>query len=812
MFSNYFKVALRNFFKHRTYSAINLGGLGIAVAVCLLIGLFVRQEWTFDQFHAKSDRIYRAWLYEKYATEEFIDIQTPHPLAPTLKATYPEVEAATHYMGNSSTVKKGAEVFTERMHLVDPDFLRMFSFPLVQTTGPDPLKEPASVVLTEEMAKKYFGSENPVGKRLDIRLEGDTLTLPFTVTAVARDWPQNSSFRFGFLLPYENARRIRSPRTLTASWYSIEPDSYVLLREGTDARTMEAKFPEMVRTILGEKYKPGEYTVHLQALTGIHLRRGIPETAGTGEVAGGDARYSYILATIALFILTIACINFVTLSIGRSAGRAREVGVRKTMGAGRLQLLNQFWGEALLMTLMAVGVGVIAALLLLPAFNQLIDARLSLVPEPFTVLFLLGVVAVIGLVAGSYPALVLSGFRPVEVLKGKLNVKGDTSLFRRSLVVVQFGLSVFLIVGTLVMNQQLNFIRNKALGYRTGQTVLVEMPRGGAEGRQMVERFRNALQSRQEVESVSASTFPFAAGNWGAGGYTDKNNMYREFRFNIVDEHFLPAYGIELVAGRNFDGRNSADRVGGYLVNEAFARSMGWKNPLDERLPGKFPDHRIIGVVKDFHYESLHGLVQPLLLAMQPDSMARGLENVNLSSSTRPDVSVRLTAGDLSERVALLESAWKAAVPNEPFTYSFLDENVQNQYQLEQRLGKLVTIASGLSIFIACLGLFGLATLAVARRTKEIGIRKVLGASEGQLVNLLSRDFLLLIGLAMALAWPVAWYAMRGWLADFAYKINLQPWVFAASGVIALLIAACTLVFQVLRAARANPVHSLRSE
>jgi putative ABC transport system permease protein len=391
-------------------------------------------------------------------------------------------------------------------------------------------------------------------------------------------------------------------------------------------------------------------------------------------------------------------------------------------------------------------------------------------------------------------------------------VKGDTSLFRRSLVVVQFGLSVFLIVGTLVMNQQLNFIRNKALGYRTGQTVLVEVPQGGETGRQMTERFRNALQNRKEVESVSASAYPFAGGNWGTGGYTDKRKVYREFRFNVVDEHFLPAYGIELVAGRNFDLRNSADRASGYLINEAFVKEMGWKNPLDERLPGKFPDHRIIGVVKDFHYESLHGRVQPLLLMMREDSLFKGIENVNVSSSARPDISVRLTAGDLPERVALLESAWNAAVPNEPFAYSFLDDNVQNQYQLERRLGKLVTIASGLSIFIACLGLFGLATLAVARRTKEIGIRKVLGASEGQLVNLLSRDFLLLVGLAMALAWPVAWYAMRGWLADFAYKVNLQPWVFAASGVIALLIAACTLVLQVLRAARANPVHSLRSE
>jgi putative ABC transport system permease protein len=812
MLKNYILIALRNFAKHKTYSAINLGGLGIAVTVCILIGLFVRQEWTFDGFHAKAERIYRPWLYEKYQGEDFISITTPHPLAATLKATFPEVEAATHYMSINTSVKKGSEVLSEQMFMVDPDFLRMFDFPMVQSAGPGPLDELRSVVLTEETAKKYFGNENPVGKTLEIRMDRDTLTLPFTVTAVARNWPQNSSFQFGFLLPYGNAKRIRSEKVLTAAWQNIEPDTYVLLRESTDAAKLQAKFPRMVKTIMGGKYKPGDYVVNLQAFTDIHLRGGLPETDSTGTVEEGNASYSYILATIAVFILIIACINFMTLAIGRSASRAREVGVRKVMGALRSQIISQFWGEAILMTALAVVVGVVAALLLLPAFNQVIDTRLSLRIEPFTILLLLGVVAVVGLLAGSYPALVLSGFRPVEVLKGKLSVKGDTSLFRRSLVIIQFGLSVFLIVGTLVMNQQLDYIRTKSLGYRVGQTVVVAVPRGGTEGLQMAERFRNTLHNNKEVESVAASAFPFASGDWGSVGYTDPDKVYREFKFNIIDDGFLPAFGIQLLAGRNFDPKNSADRNGGYLVNEAFVKQFGWKNPLDSRLQGRFHDHRIIGVVKDFHYESLHGEVRPLLLAMSGDSLFEYIENISISSSTRPDLAVRLTAGNLPERIALLESAWKTAAPDEPFTYSFLDQNVQNQYQMETRLGKLVTISSGLSIFIACLGLFGLATLAVARRTKEIGIRKVLGASEGQLMTMLSRDFVLLVGIAVVLAWPLAYFAMNKWLEDFTYKINLQAWVFAAAGLIALSIAAFTLVFQVFRAARANPVKSLRSE
>ncbi|MBC7919709.1 MAG: ABC transporter permease [Ferruginibacter sp.] len=805
MLKNYLTVAVRNFLKHKTYSFINLLGLGVAIVCCLLLGLFVRHEWSYDQFHPQSNRLYRAWVREIYQKEVFTDIVTPYPLGPALAAAYPEITATSRVEAINGTVRKGADVLNERMHLVDPGFFRLFDFPLVQTGGAHPLGQPNGVVLTEEMAKKYFGGTNPVGRTLNIQL--DTTTEAYTVTAVARNVPANSSIRFDFLLPFGKIKAIRSENRLK-SWFNISAETYVLLRPGTDPKRLAAKFPAMVKAALGEKYRPGEYVVNLQPLTAIHLDNSVPP----GIEPTSDPAYSYVLGTIALFVLVIAGINFTTLSIGRSAGRAREVGVRKVMGAGRNQLIRQFWGEALLMTGLAVVLGAVLARILLPAFNQLAGVPLSFAPDLTTALFLLALVAGVGLAAGSYPALVLSGFRPVEVLKGKLNVKGDRSWFQRSLVVVQFSLSICLIVGTLVMNRQLDYLQSKPLGYQTNRTVVVPVGRGGDEGRRMVELYRHALGSHREVESTTASAFPFGAGPWGEMGYTDQGQKYRTFQFNVVDPHFLPTYGIKLVAGRNFEPDNPVDQHQSILVNQAFVKEYGWQDPLNAQLPGRFHPHRIIGVTEDFHYESLHSAVRPLMLVVRPDSMYEHIENINVQSSPRPDVSVRLAAGNLSEQVKLLAQAWKSVVPNEPFSYAFVDQNLANQYQLERRMGRMVGIASLFSVGIACLGLFGLATLAVTRRTKEIGVRKVLGASPGDLVSLLAKDFVVLVLIANAIAWPPAWWALNRWLQDFAFRVGVGWEVFALAGISALLVALATVSFQAVKAALANPVKSLRTE
>ncbi|GAB3175459.1 ABC transporter permease [Telluribacter humicola] len=808
MFRNYLKIALRNFAKHKVYSFINLGGLTLAITCCLLLGMYVRHEWSFDRFHSKTDRLYRSWTKEVYKGEIFTNTVTPYVLGPTLKETYPEVEAMSRVRTSTLNVKKGSEVLSERVHEVDKDFFRMFDFELVGSAGSNPVQDLYSVVLTEETARKYFGDENPIGKQLFMQL--DSAMEAYTVTAVAKTPPTHSSIRFGIIIPMENALPYRSDKMLK-SWFMIDPETYVLLREGADAEKLKAKFPTLLKTALGDKYQDNNYVINLQPIQDIHLNTELTD----GIESTSNPAYSYILGAIAIFILLIACINFMTLSLGRSISRAQEVGVRKAMGAMRSQLMNQFWSEALLMTLFAVILGVALAFVLTPTFSKLANQALSFRFDAVTALFLLGLVGLVGLVAGSYPSLVLSGFRPVEVLKGKISLKGDVSLFRRVLVVVQFSLSIFLIAGTVLLNQQLNFLQGTSLGYQSDQTVIIPVGVGGPEGRQLAERYKNTLASQKEVRSVTASAFPFAEedrGSWGTLGFTDNKKVYREFQFNAVDPQFVPTYGIKLVQGRNFDQANTADTYGGIIVNQAFVKQFGLKDPLNEKIPGRFHDHRIIGVTEDFHYASLHSKVQPLVLTIRPDSLFKYSENVMFGSSTALDLSVRLAPGQLSEQVALLEQTWKTIAPNEPFNFTFLDDNLNRQYEAEQRLSRIVTIASFISILIACLGLFGLATLAVARRTKEIGVRKVLGASVSGIVGLLSKDFLQLVLVAIVVASPLAWYAMEQWLQDFAYRIDIQWWVFALAGVVAVLVAFLTVSFQSLKAALMDPVKSLRSE
>lgn len=805
MFRNYLKIALRNFARHKIYSFINLGGLTLAVTCCLLLGLYVRHEWSFDRFHTKNDRLYRSWTQEEYKGEQFKNVSTPYILGPTLKETFPEIEGMTRVRTGEYNVRKGSDVFNERVHMVDPDFFQMFDFPLISNSPANPLGELYSVVLTEELAHKYFGAENPVGKTLTMQL--DSVMQAFTVKAVARNVPTNSSIRFGILIPMGHVNNLVSDRALK-SWFNVTPETYVLLHETASADKLAAKYPSMLRTALGDKYKGNNYIVNLQPIADIHLNK---ELAGGYEPVS-DPAYSYILSGIALFLLVIACINFMTLSLGRSVSRAQEVGVRKAMGALRSQLMNQFWSEALLMTVLAVGLGLVFSVVLTPLFGQLANQELHVRLDGTTALVLLGMVVIVGLVAGSYPALVLSGFRPVEVLKGRLSLKGDVSFFRRALVVVQFSLSVMLIAGTFVLNQQLSYLQKKSLGYRQEHTVIIPVGVGGPEGRALVERFRNATASQKDVLGVASSAFPFASGGWGELGFTDNQKVYRESLFNVIDPYFLPTYGIKLVAGRNFDPKNSADNFGGILVNQAFVKKFGLKNPINERLPGKFPDHRIIGVTEDFHYASLHQNVEPLILMMRPDSIYQGIENLMYQTSPSPDLSVRLSAGNVPETMALLERTWKRIAPGEPFRFTFLDADLQRQYEAEQRLGRIVTIASVLSILIACLGLFGLATLAVARRTKEIGVRKVLGASVLNITNLLAQDFLKLVGVAILIASPLAWWALRQWLQGFAYKVDVHWWIFALAGLLTVVIAFLTVSFQSVKAALTNPVKSLKTE
>ena len=563
----------------------------------------------------------------------------------------------------------------------------------------------------------------------------------------------------------------------------------------------------MMKQQLGEDYTEGGFLLYFQPITKIHLDTVLP----AGIEPTSNSKYSYILATIGMLILLVACINFITLSIGRSSTRAMEVGVRKVMGAQRRQLIRQFWGEAFLLTLISVLVGLLLSSILVEPFNRLIQRQLSIEFDLTFISFALIIIGLIGLVAGIYPAIILSGFNPVEVLKGKLRMKGNKGWLHQSLIIGQFVASIAMIICTIAIGEQMKYLQSKDLGYSRDQVIVVPTNKRFTEGYKLAELYTTELKKHNVVEAVTTSLYSFAQTPWVELGYTDDKRVYREFQYNSVDPEFIPAMKMKMAAGRSFDKSNPADVGGSAIVNEAFVAAYGIKEPVGKKLPGRF-DQQIIGVVKDFHFESLHTKIRPLMLTILPDSIFRRSENMNIAAPMQPRVSVRLQSGNTANNIAILKAAWKKVAPGQDFEYNFLDETIASQYEAEQRTSSIVKIASALSIFIACMGLFGLATLTVVRRTKEIGIRKVLGATIPGIVGLLSKDFVRLIIIAALVAFPLAWWAMNNWLQDFEYRTTISWWVYMLAGIVALLIALITVSLQATKAAISNPVKSLRTE
>lgn len=796
---------MRNLFRNKIYSFINIFGLSVGIACCILIYLFVRNEWSYDTFHKNADLIYRAAVFENYSEQEqYFNTVTPFPLAQALEQNFPEVQRCVRVADVNDLIRQGEITFPERYHLVDSDFLEVFSFPLLQGEPESVLRSPNSVVLTKEMSKKYFGTEDPIGKSLSIKFGGKFQD--FLVTGIARNVPKNSSIQFDFLLSFERAKELWSER-MRKSWFNVIPETYVLVREGVRGKDLEEKLPSLVKQVMGEEYKEGAYLLRLQALTTIHLDTSFP----SGIEPTSDPANSYVLAGIALLVLLIACINFMTLSIGRSASRSREVGVRKVVGAIRFQLMRQFWGEAMLLSFFSLLLGIGITVLLMPIFNSLANKNLYLAFDVTTFFVLLGLMGVVGLIAGSYPAGVLSALRPVEVLKGKEKQRSRNFL-SHSLVVVQFALSIFLIISTIVMSEQLHFLRGKNLGYNSEQVVVIPTNSNPQEGMRLVELFRNELGNKPDIVQIAGSAFAFGAG-WMEVGFHADDGTNREFYLNLVDHKFLDTLRIELAAGRNFSEDFPSDRREAVIVNEAFAEEFNWQSPIGERLPGRrFPTHRVIGVVKDFNFESLHDPIRPMMLVLDFATIREGIENVNVSSSMAPKIFVRIKPDDIPRTITLLKDVWGKVVPNVPFNFSFLDDDMDRLYRAEERWGKIVSYSSFFAILIACLGLFGLASLTITRRTKEICIRKVLGSSEAGVIRILCKDFAKLVLIANIIAWPVAYYAMYRWLQGFAYRTSIGLWIFFLAAALAFVIALATVSFQAVKAALVNPVDGLRYE
>ena len=803
MFKNYFKIAWRYLLKYRQYSIINILGLAVGITCCILIMLFVRSEFSYDRFHSNSDRLYRVWQHEKADGEDFINTVTPIPMAAALQTTYPEVESTCRVYLFNSLIKLGNTSFNENIMMVDSTFFQLFSFKLLSGSKENPFPTSNSIILTPATAKKYFGNANAIGKTIEIPL-GDEKTL-FTVAGIAESSPEASSIKYEMLIPYSNAKFVFNQRMLH-NWFNVFNETYVLLRKNVKVTDLERKFPLMMKQQLGENYGKEEFNVHLQPITNVHLNTSLP----AGIQPTSNPKYAYILATIGILILLVACINFITLSIGRSTSRALEVGVRKALGAERKQLIRQFWGEAMLVTLMAVILGLVISFLLLQPFNHLIERNLVMHFDILFIAFCFLLIAVIGLLAGIYPAIILSGFNAVEVLKGKLSLKNNAGFFRKALITGQFVASIVMIICTMIIGQQMHYLQTKDLGYNKEHVIIVPTNKNRKDGFALAELYKNELQKQPGILDVSASVFSLAEIPWATLGFKDSKNIYRDFQFNQVDLYFIDAMKIKMAKGRSFQPDNKADYNNSVIVNEALVKEFGLKDPVGKKFDNY--SQTIIGVMKDFNYESLHTPVKPLVLSLNGDTIMRQSSDISFAISPQPRISVRLKPGDISKEISMLKDAWKTIAPNQDFEYHFLDEALAASYKQEQKMSVIVRLASALSIFIACMGLFGLATLTVVKRTKEIGIRKVLGANVGSIVKLLSTDFVWLVVIAAVIAFPVAWWAMHQWLADFAYRVGISVWVFFIAATTAIIIALATVSMQAIKAAIANPVKSLRTE
>ncbi|MHA4842592.1 ABC transporter permease [Flavitalea antarctica] len=794
MIKNYFKIAFRNLWRHRVFSAINVLGLTVGMTACFLIFLYVKFELSYDAFHSRSARIYRMVSDIKTPSETINASGPSWAVAPHLRADFPEIEQAVRVSGADNMLIRKDDIKFEEPNAVfaDSAFFEVFDFELVKGSRQKALQEPFSIVLTEAAAKKYFGNSDPMGKTLLITGRAQAVT----VTGIMKDMPENSLIKEDVVVSMSTLTQKFNPG-LDDQWGNYGSSTYILLKPNTDAATLVKKFPAFLEKRNGSEMKESQMypTLLLEPLREVYLysTRFGPK--------GGNISNVYVFSIIAIFILVIACINFINLTTARSVERAKEVGIRKVVGALQFQLARQFIAESVLLCIIAFFVSVLLAALLLPAFNTLAGKEISpgIFSNPSDIVTLFVASVVIGLLAGLYPAWVLSSFKPITVLKGKFSTSTRGIILRKGLVVAQFTISIALIIATIIVYNQMDHMRKQDLGFNKDQVLVID-----TKGEDAKFAFNLAVRDIPGVVSTAMSSSVPGGGNPGA--YSEIENSKGDLQIAnldlyFVDYDYVPNYKMKMVAGRSFSKEFGTDTTKAMVINEAAAKLFGYKTP-QEAVGRRFRqwgrEGQIIGVVKNFNFRSLQQEIKPLTMRIEPDG-------ANL-------LSVKVPAANLPATIAAIESKWKTLIPNRPFSYFFLDEFFDNQYRSEERFGKLFVNFAILAVFISCLGLLGLASYSTIQRTREIGIRKVMGASVTNIVNLLSFDFLKLVALSFLIATPVAWYFMYKWLEDFSYRSSITWTVFAIAGILAFLIALITISFQAIRAAVANPIKSLRSE
>lgn len=798
MFKNYLIIALRNLSRNKIYSFINIAGLSIGLACAMLIILYVKDEVSYDRFHKNVNNIYRIVTQniDKNGSKGRKDPNSGYLQGPRFAQNVPGIKSFVRVQSGTEDIKTGTEIKSQDLLYVDSNFFSTFTFPLLSGNPKTCLQDASSIVISEDAAKKQFGTTDVIGKI--IMLKDDSVFAPHKVTAVAKKCPQNSSIKFDVLLRIKESA---DDALNNENWFNFFLNTFVVLDANADIKNVEANMQKFyvqdskqaVKT-LTERFGPMDLSEYLlQPFLDIHMNTELPAQNGLADAS--NPMYSYILSGIALFVLLIACINFVNLTVARSVKRAKEIGIRKVVGGGRRQLMFQFLGESCLLCTIAFALAIALVELILPVFNNLANKALSL-SYLFDAKLICGYLLlfiITALLAGFYPALVLSSYNPVQTLYSRFNIGGKNYL-QKTLVVLQFALASFLIIATFTIYSQFKFLTTEKLGYDDSNLVIIHKDYMKHDQAKLL---KNELLKDRDIINVA----PKNGGNWETLAKIS-NDSTINFSYETVDESYLPALKIPLVQGRNFSSAFPSDSVNSALVNESFVKQAGWKNPIGQVVNFWYDNDKkysVIGVVKDYHFATLNEKVKPQLFTMKNDN-AYGMAYIKIKPNTE------------TASLKFIQKTFKQLFPLSPYTYSFKDqENIKN-YEAEAKWKQIMLFSAILTIFISCIGLFGLSVLSAEKRTKEIGIRKVLGASVKGVVTILSKDFLKLVIIALIISIPGAWMAANKWLENYPYRITLNWWLFAFAGILVILIALFTVSFQAIKAAIANPVKSLKTE
>jgi len=811
MLKNYLKIALRNLAKNKGYSSINILGLAVGIACCVIILLYVQNELGYDKFYKNSDSIYRVYIKSSINGQESCNCKTAAPLGSTLVRDFPEVVTSTRigFFGNHA-LKYNDKVYRERhIYTADSNFFNVFSLPLINGNPKKNLSEPNSIVMTQSTAKKYFGDENPVGKILNVDSQSS-----YKVTGLMKDFPKNSSFRCDILLSMSTYAETKND-----NWLNMSYTTYIVLQKGTNPVIFQEKLKSVVSNYIGPQAesalgipfseflnKGNKWDFYLQPLTSIYLYSerdyGIDPNTEWGDQNRSNIDYVYLFSAVAIFILLLAIINFINLTTARSETRSKEVGIKKTLGSNKTKLIGQFLTESIIVALLSVIISIALVEIVLPLFNQLAgkDFKFELFSSVYTIPGLILFAIFVGILSGSYPAFYLSSFRPVYLFKSNFEKRIKKSTLRSGLVVVQFTISIALIISAIIIRDQLNYIQNKNLGFNKQH--LYAITNFGIPGNKLLV-IEQELLKNPDIISLTNSSIMFFPGIPGDGYTYNERQVSNAIssQYLDVDYDFLKTYKISLLQGRFFSEKFPSDTIS-VVINEAMGKECGTEDPVGNELIqiGRQKAYQIIGVIKNFNYQTLHEQIKPLVLFLSPVKQAASI------------LAIRISSTNIKNTIAFINNTWKSFTGGEDIYSSFIDEDLAYLYKSEDRAATVATVFSGLAIFIACLGLFGLASFVTEQRKKEIGIRKVLGASVFELITMLSREFTKWVLIANIIAWPVAYYLMNNWLNNFAYRTDITLWVFILSGITALLIALLTVCLHAVKAAMANPTESLRYE